>query len=68
MAAPVAMDVKPITTPNLDLDHLPLENRNFQIRDTSAYEILLKIHCLSKDIYLNHSNDIGLWDSSFPKY
>ena len=68
MASPVTMDVRPITIPHLDLDHLPLADRDFQIRDTSAYEVLLKIHCLSKDRYLNHSDNIGLWDSNFPKY
>ena len=68
MAAPIAMDVRTIMTTHLDLDHLPLVDRDFQIKDTSAYEVFLKIHCLSKDIYLNHTDDIGLWDSSFPKY
>jgi len=68
MATPIAMDVKPITTTRWDLDHLPLADRDFQIKDTSAYEVLLKIHCLSKNTYLNHSNEIVLWDSNFPKY
>lgn len=68
MAAPVAMDVRPITTPHLDLDHLPLADKDFQIKDTSAYKVLLRLHCLSRDRYLNHSNGIGLWESNFPKY
>ncbi len=64
----VALDVRPITTPHLDLDHLPLANRDFQIKDTSTQGLLLKIHCLSRDRYLNHADDIGLWESNFPKY
>ena len=68
MATPITMDVKPVITPHLDLDHLPLADKDFQIKDTSSYTLLLKIHCLSKDRYLNHTNDIGLWDSNFPKY
>jgi len=68
MATPITMDVRPITTPHLDLDHLPLANKDFQIIDTSEYEVFLKIQCLSKERYLNHSDDIGLWDSNFPKY
>lgn len=60
MDSPIALDVKPMITPHLDLDHLPLEDKVFQIKDTSPYEVLLKIHCLSKDIYLNHLYDIGL--------
>ena len=68
MATPVAMDVRPITTPHLDLGHLPLVDRDFQIKDTSAYTLLLKIHCWSKDRYLNHTDDVGLWEFNFPKY
>jgi len=60
MAVPIAMDVRPITTPHLDLDHLPLADRDFQIKDIVALEILLKIHCLSKDKHLNNTDDIGL--------
>ena len=68
MFAPITMYVRLVTTPHLDLDHLPLADKDFQIKDTSAYTLLLKIHCLSKDKYLNHTDDIGLWDSNFPKY
>lgn len=68
MVAPIAMDVRPITTPHLDLDHLPLIDKDFQIIDTNAYEVLLKLHYLSRDRYLNHSDDICLWESNLPKY
>lgn len=68
MSSPISTDVRPIATPHSDLDHLPLADRDFQIRDTSSYQLLLKIHCLSKDIYLDHFDNIGLSDSNFPKY
>ena len=68
MAGPVTMDVRPVSTPHLDLEHLPLADMDFQFKDTVAYTLLLKIHCWSKDIYLNHIDDIGLWESNFPKY
>jgi len=68
MATLVAMDVRPISTPHLDLDHLPLADRDFQIKDTSVIELLLKIHCQSRDNFLNHADKIGLWESNFPKY
>lgn len=54
------MDVKLVITLHLDLDHLPLADKDSQIKDTSAYQLLLKIHCLRKDTYVNHSDDIGL--------
>jgi len=68
MVAPIAMDVRPITTPHLDLDHLPLADRDFQIKDTTIIELLLKVHCQSRDKLLNHANEIGLWESNFPMY
>lgn len=68
MATPVSIDIRPINTSHLDLDHLPLADRDFQIRDTTAIELLLKIHCLSKDRYLNHRHDIGLSESNSPRY
>ena len=68
MVAPIALDVRPIMTPQLEIDHLPLADRDFQIKDTFTQNLLLKIHCLSRDRYLNHVDDIGPWDSNFPKY
>jgi len=68
MDAAIATDVRPITTPYLELDHLPLVDRDFQIKDTTSTELLLKIHCLSKDRHPNHIGDIGFWESNLPKY
>lgn len=68
MAVPIAMDVRPISTPPLDLDRLPLADKDFQIKDTTTIETLLKVHCQSRDKYLNHANEIGLWKSNLPKY
>ena len=68
MAAPISMDVRPITTPHLDLDHLPLADKDFQIKDTSTQESPLKVHCQSRDKFLNHADEIGLWESNLPKY
>ena len=64
----VALDVRPITTLHLDLNHLPLADSDFQIKDTSTQGHLLQIHYLSSNKYLNHADDIGLWDSNLPKY
>lgn len=60
MVVPIAMDIRPITTSHLDLDHLPLSEKDFQIKDTTALEPLLKVHCQSRDRYLNHVDEIGL--------
>jgi len=68
MVAPIAMDIRPITTPHFNLDHFSLADRDFQIKDTIALEPLLKVHFQSRDRYLNHANEIGLWESNLPKY
>ena len=68
MVAPIAMDVRPITTPHLDLDHLALADKYFQIKDTCTQESPLKLHCQSRDKLLNHADEIGLWESNLPKY
>ena len=44
---------KPLQTPHLNIDHLPLGDRDFQIKDITSPSHLLKLHCLSKDKFLN---------------
>jgi len=68
MDASIAMDVRPTCTPHLDLDNLPVANKDFQIKDTSVLESPLKLYYQYGDQYLNHANKIGLWESNFPKY
>lgn len=62
-----AMDVRPISTPHLDLDHLPLADKDFQTKDTFAQESPLKVHCQSRDKFLNHDDEIGPFESNFPQ-
>lgn len=68
MAPPIAMDVRLVSTPHLDLNHIPLADKNFQIKDTSLLESPLKFYCQYRDQYLKHADKIGLWESNFPKY
>lgn len=68
MVAPIAMDVRPVSTPHLDLDHLPLDDKDFQIKDTLVHESPLKLYFRYRDQYLNHADKINFWESNFPKY
>jgi len=68
MAAPITMDVKPITTPHLDLDHLLLTDKDFQTKETSVLQSPIKQYYRYRDQYLNQANKIGLWESDLPKY
>ena len=68
MAALVALNVLPISTPHRDLDYLPLADKDVQIKDTSIQESPLKLYCRYKYQHLNHADKIGLWESIFPMY
>lgn len=43
MASSVTINFRPITTPHLDLDHVPLADKDFQIKDTIVEESPLKL-------------------------
>ena len=64
----MALNVAPITTPHRDLDHLPLADRDFQIKDLTFDDSPLRLHCKFQDLYLNNVDDIGLWESNLPTY
>ena len=68
MVAPITIDVRPISTPHLDLDHLPPVDKYFQIKEISIHESPLKLYYRYRDQYLNHADKIGLWESNLPKY
>jgi len=68
MDALVSLNGMPVTTPHRDLDHLPLADKDFQIKDLTFEQSPLKLHCRHQDNYLNHADKIGLWESNLPKY
>jgi len=68
MASQSILNEKSLQTPHLDIDHLPLADRDFEIKDTSTSSHLLKLHCWSEDKFLNKNDDIHLWESNLPKY
>ena len=68
MASQTSLDVRPLQTPHLDIDHLALADIDFQIKDTASPAYLLKLHYWSKDKFLNQNDEIHLWESNFPKY
>jgi len=53
MASQTSLDVRPLKTPHFDIDHLALAERDFQIKDIASPSYLLKLHCWSKDKFLN---------------
>lgn len=60
MASQTYLDVSPLQTPHLDINHLPLADREFQIKDIASPAYLLKLHCWCKDKFLNQNDEIHL--------
>lgn len=58
MATPISMDVTPISSPHLGLDHLPLADKDFQINEISVHDSPLKLYSGYRDQYLNHDNKL----------
>ena len=61
MASQSILNEKPLQTPHLDIDHIPLANIDFQIKDTVSPSHLLKLRYWSKHKFLNQNDDIHLW-------
>lgn len=68
MASQSILDAKPLQTPHLYINHLPLVDRDFHIKYTASPNNLLKLQCWNKDKFLNQNDDIQLWESNSPKY
>lgn len=44
-----------------------MEDKDFQIKDIAIHESPIKLYCRYRDQYLNQADQIGLWESNFPK-
>ena len=60
--------VNPLQPHVIDVEHTPLEDKDFKISDLVTDFNLLKFHCWSYDKYMDQANDIYLWESNLPKY
>ena len=49
MASQSILNEKPLQNPHLNIDHLPLADKDFQIKDTISPSHLLKLQSWSKD-------------------
>jgi hypothetical protein len=58
----------PFITPPIDLDHIPLADKDFKITDLKCKFNFFESHFLLKDIFLDQSDKIELWESNFPLY
>lgn len=54
--------------PPVDLDHIPLGDRDFKIHETLSKFDLFDIYCRWEDKFVDEVDEIGLWDSNFLFY
>jgi len=54
--------------PPVDLDHIPLVDKYFKIHETIFEFDLFDIYCWWEDKFVEETDDIGLWDTTFPFY
>jgi hypothetical protein len=71
----MAPKTKPVETvensfipPPIDLDHVPLANQDYRVAELMCEFDFFKLHFCLKDIFLDQSDEIGLWESNLPLY
>jgi hypothetical protein len=57
-----------ILPPPFNLDHIPLTNKDYKVIEPRCEFDFFELHSWIKDIFLNQSDEIGLWESNFPLY
>lgn len=68
MEATVSLNVTPLNAPHTDQHHLPLADRDFQIKDPICYQNHLHTFCLIRNNHLNNSDIYAIWESNLPRY
>jgi len=54
--------------PPVDLDRIPLVNKDRLIADTKCDFDFANLHSWLKEVFLDQSDEIGLWESNLPLY
>ena len=57
-----------ILPPPVDLDHMPLADKDYKITESRCEFDLFELHTWLKDIFLDQSDEIRLWESNLPLY
>jgi hypothetical protein len=62
------MNENPFLTPPIDLDRIPLAEKDYLISETRTEFDFAEIQSLFKCTFIDQSDEIGLWELSFPLY
>jgi hypothetical protein len=57
---PIDTSENPMIPPPIDLDHIPLEDRDYKITDPRCEFNFFEFHSWMKDIFLDRSDEIGI--------
>lgn len=60
--------LNPLIHPHVDLDHVPLADRDYKIHETFCKFELFEMCYWLQEKYIDKSDDIGLWESKLPHY
>lgn len=60
--------VNPLTPPSIDLDHIPLADKDYSICETQCDCDFLELYCLLEDKHSDRTDEIGLWKSNPPHH
>jgi hypothetical protein len=58
----------PFLSPPVDLDRIPLDDKDNLIADTKCEFDFTDLQSWLKEVFLDQSDDIGLWESNLPLY
>ena len=62
------VEENPFLPPPLDLDRIPLDDKDHLIVDTICEFDFAELQSWLKDTFLDQSDEIGLWESNLPLY
>lgn len=68
MEAPVALNIAPLNEPHMDLEWLPLVDRDFQIKEMMGLKSHLKTVCKFRNSHRNNTDVLRILESSMPIY
>ena len=60
--------INPLIPPSIDLDNIPLVDRDYRINEAQCDYDFLELYCSLEDKHVDKTYEIGLWDSKLPHY
>jgi len=64
----VALNITPLNAPHKELEHFPLADKDYLIKDLVGYQNHLQAVCELRNSYLNQNDVYGIWESNLPIY